>query len=643
MSTFLPPSRRSAIVTPPTHPARTSSLAQRAGRPRICGTSGVTVHDPNNDRDAIDAPAVRIQAKLRVGTVNAPSEQEADRIAEMVVQSAEPRVNEIAMVEGGNVRRKCEGCGEDEDDSPILRKTIRGPISTEPSTSRPLTSYVEQAIAGERAYSGRKLDDGTRTLMEARLAADFSQVKIHDNARAAALADRLQARAFTVDCDIFFAAGQFIPSVTSGRRLLAHELVHVIQQRQAAPLGGKVSLVRRVTSPRSAQAWDTKGPVAIERALKLVNEAMRVLNDPTNAEMIRSLLGADTTAKVVAPLLTLLSEQIVQWKNNPGRVEYRSPRVCSPEVDAANEAGILHLCERFLREYSGTNDDKPLTIVHEAAHSLPGNQLFDVYDHTRLFRHLNELPGRRSIANPDSLAGLVEILVKGGSAATERATRAEALGYTAAPEDQVSGAPSRGAQALIHRAIAWSEAKVDAADTTLNALEALRKDTSGLDYAPDNARMAFALFWADKALDGKLGVTIENGSSNTKVSGINFAVDALAPVRATIQGLKAILAKPVEAVVDEQLESGAILWNDPVLKFSHDLFGRRPSGPDDFAFAFIAISELRLSKRILQAMAADLSHVEAIEQLFSGDKRGRGTWHNELDASIGMFEIVPPQ
>jgi hypothetical protein len=601
--------------------------------------------DPTANSSAGDAPAIQIQAKLRVGAVNDPSEQEADRIAEQVMRGDEPLAVETAIIDAGGVRRKCEKCDKDEEAGRLLRKANSRAISTDARPSRPLPPNVERALADERAHGGRKLDDGMRSLMETRLAADFSRVRIHDNARAAALADMVQARAFTVDRDVFFAAGQFMPSVASGRRLLAHELVHVVQQRRVTPLGEEASLVRRVrnTTPRVPR----EGFVAIGRALDLVNEARRVLNDPANAGRIRDLLGPSAAAKDVAPLLKELGEQIARWKDNPGNVEYGIPEFCPSGVDAANDAGTLHLCGRFFQEYDATNDDKPLTIIHEAGHSLPGNNLFDVYDHTRLFRHLTDLPGNRAMANPDSLAGLVELLVKGGSAVTERAARAEALGYAAMPEDQVSGAPSGGAQTLIHRAIAWAEAKVDAAGTTLDVLQSLQAETvrpgaPRVKYDESNARMVFALFNADRALGDKLDVDIVTDTSGKRVAGVNFIVDELAPVRETIRTLKATLANPVKVVVDDQLKSLTVLWANAVLKLSRDLFGRRPTGPEDLAFTFMAISQFRLSTSILQAMAKNPSHVEFIDRLFPGDKRGRGVWHQELEASIGPGELVSP-
>src|SRR5262249_42901671 len=84
----------------------------------------------------------------------------------------------------------------------------------------------------ERVHSapGRRLDADTRHRMETRLHHDFSQVRLHTDAEAAASAHALGARAYTLGHNIVFGAGQFTPHTPAGAELLAHELAHVTQQ-----------------------------------------------------------------------------------------------------------------------------------------------------------------------------------------------------------------------------------------------------------------------------------------------------------------------------------------------------------------------------------------------------------------------------
>src|SRR5919106_1182486 len=76
---------------------------------------------------------------------------------------------------------------------------------------------------------GQPLDTSTRAFMEPRFRHDFSQVRIHADAKAAESARSVNAEAYTVGSRIIFNAGQYAPSTRTGKNLLAHELTHVLQ------------------------------------------------------------------------------------------------------------------------------------------------------------------------------------------------------------------------------------------------------------------------------------------------------------------------------------------------------------------------------------------------------------------------------
>jgi hypothetical protein len=82
---------------------------------------------------------------------------------------------------------------------------------------------------------GQPLDRATRAAVEPRFGHDFGRVRVHTGAEADQAARELGARAFTTGSDIVFAGGQYAPQTPGGRRLLAHELGHVVQQRSARP------------------------------------------------------------------------------------------------------------------------------------------------------------------------------------------------------------------------------------------------------------------------------------------------------------------------------------------------------------------------------------------------------------------------
>ncbi len=78
--------------------------------------------------------------------------------------------------------------------------------------------------------SGQPMDGGTRQFMESRFGQDFSQVRIHTDSRAAESVSAIQARAYTSGRNVVFGSGEYQPGNERGQRLLAHELVHTIQQ-----------------------------------------------------------------------------------------------------------------------------------------------------------------------------------------------------------------------------------------------------------------------------------------------------------------------------------------------------------------------------------------------------------------------------
>jgi hypothetical protein len=81
---------------------------------------------------------------------------------------------------------------------------------------------------------GQPLDSATRAFFEPRFGHDFSRVRVHADERAEQSAQAVNAHAYTVGSNIVFGAGRFSPDTSEGRRLMAHELTHVMQQTESA-------------------------------------------------------------------------------------------------------------------------------------------------------------------------------------------------------------------------------------------------------------------------------------------------------------------------------------------------------------------------------------------------------------------------
>ena len=109
--------------------------------------------------------------------------------------------------------------------------------------------------------------------METAFGSDFSAVRVHDDSAAWKLSSSLNARAFTVGTDVYFARDQFRPSANDGERLLAHELTHVVQQQRNAPID--VRGVESPGSPAEREADAAASDVTAGRAAKPTAAAPR--------------------------------------------------------------------------------------------------------------------------------------------------------------------------------------------------------------------------------------------------------------------------------------------------------------------------------------------------------------------------------
>jgi hypothetical protein len=112
----------------------------------------------------------------------------------------------------------------------------------------PVTADLEERINALRG-GGHPLSEAERAYFEPLFGYDFSQVRVHTHNQASQAAQALNARAFTVGQDIFFANREYNPSSTEGRRLLSHELTHTLQQSPPVrtPAVGTQGLQHRIS------------------------------------------------------------------------------------------------------------------------------------------------------------------------------------------------------------------------------------------------------------------------------------------------------------------------------------------------------------------------------------------------------------
>lgn len=225
-------------------------------------------------------------AGLMIGGVQDPAEKAADRMADRVMRMGAPLVH-----------RKGAECEADEKEvkravkEPEKEKRVRAKASpTAPAApgaaAAPASPGAAKAIGA--LDGGRPLASAERAFFEPRIGADLSDVRLHDG-RAADLASKaISARAFTLGCDIAFARGEYQPQTESGRRLMAHELAHVVEDPAS---------VRRQGTPPAPPAPPTVVNLNFSGAVPAGQTYATPLRASTDAPTVTWTIGAGTATK----------------------------------------------------------------------------------------------------------------------------------------------------------------------------------------------------------------------------------------------------------------------------------------------------------------------------------------------------------
>jgi hypothetical protein len=239
--------------------------------------------------------------------------------------------------------------------------------------------------------------------MGPRFGYDFSRVRIHSDARAAASAQSLNALAYTIGTDVVFAASQFSPATTQGRKLLAHELTHVVQQGQGAssvrpaPRG---LVQREATSvqpapevkvdPGATCSLDQHRKIepAAHKANQWLSSAIPALDAVLRGEKTKRAQAAaaalnthfhSTAPAVVTYIrdrLKTIQSDIFTRQNFRVNCPPASDAVCGQTSTGEKFAGVvsedqneLSFCAQF---FARNEQDRASTIIHEFGHAQLG-------------------------------------------------------------------------------------------------------------------------------------------------------------------------------------------------------------------------------------------------------------------------------
>lgn len=222
--------QRDAKAPGPTNgPLSGDGLANRGGAfvQRFPGMQGACplCSEMEDEDDAM------VQPKLMVGPADDHYEREADRVADQVLQMSEAKT-QPKDPEAGHIMRPEDDqeMTADRLDTQIEARMAEDGLQAKREAGDALvTDGLESALSVSKG-SGKALPDSTRAEMESAFGVDFAGVRLHTDNSAVQMSRNINAHAFTYGQNIYFNDAKFNPSSKDGKRLLAHELTHTLQQ-----------------------------------------------------------------------------------------------------------------------------------------------------------------------------------------------------------------------------------------------------------------------------------------------------------------------------------------------------------------------------------------------------------------------------
>ncbi len=297
-------------------------------------------------------------SNVKIGAANDRYEQEADLIAEQVVsgqslsagagltvspllqrQSLEDEEDELQMkaVPGSSngADKTLQRQPEEEEEEMLQPKTAGGSLQT---------SGAAQAAARAVSSGGRPLSSAMRSYFEPRFGTDLSAVRIHDEPQAATAARAINARAYTLANHIAFAPGELAPQTQDGRRLMAHELVHTLQQSRGGVIRRAPSSQAQAPGKAGAKAGGgAGGPMAASPHMKLFMAMMEMCRRSDTASILNRI-DADNVE------IRFFRKATDRWRLDDGTIEEvdLSTRLGGNTfIDPKTKHGIIRINERL--------------------------------------------------------------------------------------------------------------------------------------------------------------------------------------------------------------------------------------------------------------------------------------------------------
>jgi hypothetical protein len=201
---------------------------------------------------------------------------------------------------------------------------------------------------------GQSLAPAIRTEMEARFGRDFGRVRVHTGEVATASALAEGARAYTMGRDIVFGEGRYAPETREGKRLLAHELAHVVQQTR--PAGRHASPAAAEGEAQQAAGQDVAGG---RPAIKAV--ASGIQRDDLTEEDRRRLMGSSRCP----------SGNCHQSQQRPAPIRFPDPQATGTGTETGGPFGPLNLDPAVIKQWIEAQSPSPQAKPVEAQIEKP--------------------------------------------------------------------------------------------------------------------------------------------------------------------------------------------------------------------------------------------------------------------------------
>lgn len=301
---------------------------------------------------------------LRIGALDDPLEAEADRVSEQVMAA------------------------------PVHLEAPAAPPAIQRRSVAPwqALAHVPDTVDAVLAGSGAPLATSLRQEMEGRFGRDFSAVRVHADGPAQHSARMIDARAYTAGNHVVFGAGQYAPALRDGRRLIAHELAHVVQQSHRSAPAGLVRRAPLIGPPTqgemmmdTARTWLDEDAL-VKAALDVLRAALQEISAGTSVAFNKSAgkKKIDELGVILSLSAGRIAVLIMEWEwladhhKDAGKDSYKSRaaallKALRSPLTRRTEAEPKSQAKNWLKN----TPDRAMDLLYRVADSeLPVDQLY---------------------------------------------------------------------------------------------------------------------------------------------------------------------------------------------------------------------------------------------------------------------------